>query len=151
MGDGLENIILGLISSILPKNNTIAQHLSTTNKSNYYFQKTIKSGHSGFQKLRILEISACRKGCCAFINELSNEEYCPICDNENDKIENETLYYFPLRDRIWRLLSSDLKKFMSFPKLRKPPDPEFIEDIYDGANWKWFESQMDIERYVNLQ
>ena len=146
MGDGLENIFLGLISSILPKNNTIAQHLSKTSKSNYYFQATIKSGHSGFEKLRIFEISACRRGCCAFIDELVNEEFCPICDKPNDPLENETIYYFPLRDRIGNLLLSDFKKFMSFTKLRRPPNPEFIEDIYDGANWKWFESQMNLER-----
>jgi putative lipoic acid-binding regulatory protein len=39
MGDGLENLVLGLISSILPKNNSIAQQISKTSKSNYFFKK----------------------------------------------------------------------------------------------------------------
>ncbi len=60
MGDGLENIILGLISSILPENNSIANRLNQTSKSNYFFQETIKFGHSKFRKNRIFEISACR-------------------------------------------------------------------------------------------
>ena len=80
MGDGLENFILGLISSILPKNNTIATQISKTSKSNYFFQETIKSGHSMLRKNRIYEISACTKGCCAFIGPLVSVDFCPICD-----------------------------------------------------------------------
>ena len=56
MGDGLENIILGLIASIMPANNSIAKQIDKTSKSNYFFQETIKSGHSMFSKLRIYEI-----------------------------------------------------------------------------------------------
>ena len=146
MGDGLENLVLGLISSILPVNNAISNKISKTSKSNYFFQETIKSGHSKFKKHRIFEISACRKGCCAFIGPLVGEEFCPICDQPNEAIANEVIYYFPFTDRIVSLLKSDLKRFLSYPKIRVPPAPGFIEDIYDGVNWKWFEQQMDPTR-----
>ena len=86
LGDGLENVILGLISSVLPKDNSIAIKISQTTKSNYFFQETIKSGHSMFPKHRIYEISACRKGCCTFIGSLIDEEFCPVCDKPNEAL-----------------------------------------------------------------
>ncbi len=39
LGDGLENLVLGLISSLLPKPNSIANQIAKTSKSNYFFQK----------------------------------------------------------------------------------------------------------------
>ena len=110
MGDGLENIILGLLSSILPKDNSIAEQISKTSKSNYFYQQTIKSSHSIYPKKRILEIPACRKGCIAFIGVNESETICPICDKDNDPLLNEVIYYFPLRDRITCLLKSQLRK-----------------------------------------
>ena len=67
MGDGLENCMLGLIASILPPSNVISAQLNDTSKSNYFFQKTIKTGHQQFRKMRVLQISCCRNGCCAFM------------------------------------------------------------------------------------
>jgi hypothetical protein len=147
MGDGLENLVLGLISSILPNNNAIANKISKTSKSNYFFQAAIKSGHSRFSKYRIFEISACRKGCCAFIGPLIDEEFCPVCDKPNEATQNEVIYYFPFEDRLRSVLTSDLKRFLTYSKIRVPPAPGYIEDIYDGVNWKWFEQQMDTLRY----
>ena len=37
MGDGLENIILDLIASIMPANNSIAKQIDKTSKSNYVY------------------------------------------------------------------------------------------------------------------
>ena len=150
MGDGLENIILGLISSILPKHNSISERLQDHSKSNYFFQQTIKSGHCMFKKHRIFEISACRKGCFAFLGENADLDFCPICNKPNESLLNEKIYYFPFRDRIRYLLLSDLKKFLNYSNIRRPPTNDFIEDIYDGETWKWFERQMDTERYVFL-
>ena len=75
-------------------------------------------------------------------------ESCPICDKDNDTEYNEVVYYFPLRDRIRSLLISDLKRFLTYSTIRRPPSEGFIEDIYDGSNWKWFERQMNKERYI---
>ena len=146
MGDGLENIILGLMSSILPANNLIAQQISQTSKSNYHFQETIKSAHAMFEKQRIYSIEVCRKGCVAFIGVNEGLESCSICDSLNQTDENEVVYYFPLTDRIKCLLQSDLKFFLSYPKIRPSPVAGYIEDVYDGENWQWFESQMNEDR-----
>jgi hypothetical protein len=146
MGDGLENIILGLISSILPINNLLAQQISQTSQSNYHFQETIKSAHAMFQKQRIYSIEVCRKGCVAFIGANEGLESCSICDSINHSAENDVVYYFPLTDRIKCLLESDLNKFVSYPPLRPPSIAGYIEDVYDGENWKWFENQMRIDR-----
>jgi hypothetical protein len=100
-----------------------------------------------FPKLRIFEISACLKGCCAFIGANVDLEFCPICDRPNDVKVNSIIYYFPLADRLKSLLRSDLKRFFTYSKIRRPPTVGFLEDVYDGSTWKWFESQMDIARY----
>lgn len=55
MGDGFENCILGLIASVLPADNVLSNKLNSTSKSNYFFQKTIKSGHSKFQKCEFIQ------------------------------------------------------------------------------------------------
>ncbi len=146
MGDGLENMILGLISSLLPNDNAIAEKLKSTSRSNYFFQQTIKSGHKKFKKLPVYAIQACRKGCCHFIGANTQAEICSKCDNDNDIEANEVIYYFPLRDRLRRLLLSDLKRFFTFSEIRRPPADDFIEDIYDGSTWKWFQRQMDVNR-----
>ena len=94
-----------------------------------------------FPKHRIYEISACRKGCCTFIGSLIDEEFCPVCDKPNEATENAVIYYFPFEDRLRSILTSDLKRFLTYSKIRVPPAPGYIEDIYDGVNWKWFEDQ----------
>jgi len=146
MGDGLQNVILGLISSLLPNNNSISKKLNSTSKSNYFFQETIKSGHKSFKKLRIYEIPACRKGCCHYIGANIEEDMCQHCLQDNDENKNDIIYYFPLRDRLRRLLFSDLKRFFTYCDIRRPPAPDFIEDIYDDSTWKWFIQQMNTDR-----
>ena len=68
-----------------------------------------------FSKLRIFEISVCRKG--SLVNNVDVES-CPICDKDNDTEYNEVVYYFPLRDRIRSLLISDLKRFLTYSTIR---------------------------------
>jgi hypothetical protein len=148
MGDGLESVMLGFISSILPTGNSICEKLKETSKTGYFFQDTIKSGHGAYKKSRVFEISACRKGCVCFIGQYHGAESCHICDETNDSKENQTIYYFPLCDRISKIINSDLRKMLIYPKIRRPSAPDFFEDVYDGENYKWFESQMDLTRYV---
>ena len=136
--NGLENCILGLIASILPPDNVIASKLNETSKSNYFFQTTIKTGHQRFKKLRVFEIPCCSKGCCAFIGQNQSCTECPICDRENIKEVNETIYYFPLVDRLVSILRSDLCKFLNYSNLRPMPEDGCVEDVYDGSVWKEF-------------
>ena len=60
----------------MPTNNTIANKLKETSGSNYWFQKTIKSGHHKFP--------VSQKGCKAFIKDDLDETECDICGSENN-------------------------------------------------------------------
>jgi hypothetical protein len=148
MGDGLESVLLGFMSSILPPGNSISEKLKETSKTGYFYQDTIKSGHGAFNKCRVFEISACRKGCVCFIGQFDGAESCHICDGINDPKENQIIYYFPFTDRISKIINSDLRKLLIYPKIRRPSAPDFYEDVYDGETYKWFENQMDLNRYV---
>ena len=142
MGDGFENCILGLIASVLPADNVLSNKLNSTSKSNYFFQKTIKSGHSKFQKMRVYSIPACRKGCCSFIADCALHQECEICSKDNDGELNETVYYFPLIDRLLGIVTSDLKRFLAYASCRQQPLEGYLEDVYDGELWNWFLNQM---------
>jgi hypothetical protein len=61
MGDGLENVMLGFLSSILPSGNTLSEKLGENKKTTYFYQQAIKSGHGSYSKLAIIEIQSCRK------------------------------------------------------------------------------------------
>ena len=142
LGDGFENCLLGLIASVMPVPNVLASQFQATTKSNYFFQKILKSGHSKFKKMRVFSIPACRKGCCAFIGNLSDAESCPKCNLPNDSTSNDVVYYFPLFDRLVGLITSDLKRFLVYENIRQTPSPGYLEDVYDGTTWKWFKDQM---------
>ena len=107
MGDGLESVMLGFISSILPAGNSICEKLKETSKTDYFFQDTIKSGHGAYKKLRVFEIPVCRKRCVCFIGQNRGAETCHICDEINDSIFNQIIYYYPFSDRISKTLLSD--------------------------------------------
>jgi hypothetical protein len=138
MGDGLENCMLGLIASILPPSNVLSTQLNETSKTNYFFQKTIKTGHQQFRKMRVLQISCCRSGCCAFIGDNQFSTECSICEKENIQELNETIFYYPLVDRLVAVIRSDLCKFLNYPNLRPMPEDGCIEDVFDGSIWKSF-------------
>ena len=151
ISDGFENCILGLLASVLPPNNAIANQLKETSGSNYFFQKTIKSGHSQYSKMRVFSIPVCHKGCTAFVGDLAEEEKCEECGNMNHPSINETIYYFPLYDRLKRIVKSDLLNFLLYEKVRQPPLPGYIEDVFDGSTWKWFQQQMGPnDRFIGL-
>jgi hypothetical protein len=60
----------------------------------------------------------------------------------------------PLKERLIQLLVSDLKNLFHYPILRSKTDVNFIQDIFDGTTWKYFNNQMDSdigERLIGLQ
>ena len=132
MGDGFENCILGLIASILPADNSISAELLTSESTNYFFQKAIKLGHQKFKKMRIYEVQACRKG-FFFLADNLKADVCPVCFTSNDPNQNEIIYYFPIVDRLVKLLLSNLIKLFSYQFLRKQPEEGVLEDVYDGT------------------
>ena len=144
----MESVILGFIASILPAGNTLSTKLEENNKTWYFYQQAIKSGHGSFSKLRVYEIQACRNGCSTFIGVNYQTRFCSVCEKPNDNLLNDVIYYFPLADRITKIIRSDLKNLLNYPKIRRPSADNFFEDIYDGENYKWFQNQMDEARYI---
>jgi hypothetical protein len=55
MGDGLENLVLGLISSILPNNNSIANKISKTSKVITFFKLPSNLVTQSFQSTKYLK------------------------------------------------------------------------------------------------
>ena len=144
MGDGFENCILGLIASLLPKDNIISQKLNETTKSNYFYQKNIKLGHERFRKMRVYSIPTCRKGCLIFTGDHQSDKFCLVCGNDNQNQFNQTIYYFPIRDRLNSLLRSDIRKFFHYPAMRPTTIQGYVEDVYDGSTWKSFLALMKL-------
>jgi hypothetical protein len=116
LGDGQEALILGIICSILPNENHFSQELSNTSGSVYFFQKMIKELHNKNDKMRVLEIPCCPKGHVHYVGENESFVDCQVCGVPNGS-DNETFYYFPLRDRIIHLLNSDLGIFFDYPEV----------------------------------
>ncbi len=77
----------------LPAWNSICEKLKETSKTGYFFQDTIKSGHGAYKKLRVFEIPVCRKGCVCFIGQNRGAKTCHICDETNNSIFNQIIYY----------------------------------------------------------
>ncbi len=88
-------------------------------------------------------IQVCQAGCITYcgVNEHATE--CGVCHLSKNTIPPRFMFYLPIRDRIIRLLQSDIGKFMQYPKLRRPPRPGYMDDIYDGSCFKHFQSIME--------
>ena len=156
LGDTNEAIILGLLASFLPENNEIKIYLSQTSSSIYHFQKLIKSTHCHLQKSSVHKIHMCSCKTVAYCGPNRLLIRCPKCNLRKDKLDDETcfFYYLPLKDRLIRLLCSDLKNLFYYPELRNRGHVDYVEDNFDGSNWKAFEAQMNPinnERLIGLQ
>jgi hypothetical protein len=155
-GDTNESIILGLLGSFLPKGNLIYKLLSETSGSIFYFQKLLKRGATGFDKCSIHKIILCSKGCSAFVGAKQYNSRCSTCFEITTDININTkyMYYLPLKDRLIKLLLSDLRNLFHYPELRSKGNEAFVEDTYDGSCWKSFDRVMDKgkgEKLIGLQ
>ena len=155
-GDTNESIILGLLGSFLPKGNLIHKLLSDTTGSIFYFQKLLKRGATGFDRCSIHKIILCSKGCSAFVGGNRFSVRCSICNEITIDININTkyMYYLPLKDRLIKLLLSDLRNLFHYPELRNKGNEAFVEDVYDGSCWKTFDRVMDKrkgEKLIGLQ
>ena len=144
LGDTVESIVLGLLASILPSDNVIKRILSQQTGSLYFYQKFIKNCHDHIAKCSIHKLDVCINGCIAFVGNNALVKLCPICNTNRDlknPFQNE-IYYFPIKERLLKLLESDLSKLLSYSTLRNKGNNAFFQDIYDGKTWKRFESEM---------
>ena len=64
--------------------------------------------------------------------------------------EEKVIYYLPLKDRLFKLLVSDLRNLFLYPDLRKVGNSDYIEDNFDGTNWQTFANLMDSDKHEKL-
>ena len=90
--------------------------------------------HDNEFKCNICDVARYRK--CRFSN-------CNSIDNESDcghglqfRSNCCELYYFSVKERLQRLIESDIGFFLQNPTLRREPIDGYIEDILDGTAWK---------------
>ena len=129
LGDFDESILLGVLASVLSSGNILSVLLNETTQSNYYFQDIIKKGNLSLQKRSIIRLSVCRNGCLVFTGPYLDASRCSICNQRNKPTKNISIVYFPIGDRISRILHSPLIKLLNYPKTRKQPLSGFLEDI----------------------
>lgn len=152
LNESQQTLLLAFAASILPDSNFIIETLNNTSRTSYYFQKLIKTGCGVLPKCDILEIKVCKSGCTPFIGLNLKLKRCPICRNKNGSIKNSMFYYFPVRQRLQLLLTSDLRPFFDYPTTRRAPSPLFSEDTLDGSVWKHLNSLMGTnERLIGVQ
>ena len=59
------------------------------------------------------------------------------------KVPVEYCFYLSVRDRITKLLNSDIRNFFFYEKFRyKGSDENYVEDIYDGSTYKSFNNSI---------
>ena len=157
LGDVNESVILGLLASFLPPDNAIKVFLSQTSSSIYHFQKLINKSREGIHKSSIHKIPICNN--CKktpFCGSFRLLPRCRKCRTLKDlKSPNQIyIYYLPLKDRLLQLLVSDLRNLFHYPDLRNKGNEDYIEDTFDGTNWKSFDNLMDRnknEKLIGLQ
>lgn len=77
------------------------------------------------QTLRI--ILCCPRGCSCIFSHRAN---CEIC-NQSPLPEN-FFYFMPLRDKLQRLVDSDLARLLQYDRFRKPPLLNHMDDFLDS-------------------
>jgi hypothetical protein len=156
LGDTVESIILGMLASFLPKNNIISNKIKEKSGTLFHFQKLIKDSQKHLPKCSIHRIDVCIKGCMAFVGENLYANLCDECGKKRNLLKpfQREMFYFPLRERLTKLLTSDLKNLLEYPNRRSGQNNDFWDDVYDGLTYKRFEALMDRskgERLLALQ
>lgn len=154
MGTRLFSSIVGSFLTFLPKDNVL-RSLLTTKPTMYCLMKMVESVADVADDLRTFKVDTCKAGCRPFWGTSVNMNIClecrqprwkhcvPTCFDatghkncNHDSIPWRTFFSLSVRDRIQKLLDSDLFPFFEYESLRhNTPQPNFIEDIYDSKTY----------------
>jgi hypothetical protein len=134
----------GTIASFLPNGNPLVSAINE-NKINtqYRMNQLIKKGASRTKQMPHYKVQVCRGGCITYCGNNSTADACVVCNLRRSSLPMRYMFYLPIRDRIIQLLLSDIGKFMSYPTLRRRPQPGYMDDVYDGTCYKHFQSIME--------
>lgn len=177
MGDELMAGISGLVASCLPDPNVFDEYSKKCcrgSKTKYHMNKFIfeASGLSGEKALVSGRVDICDNGCFPFCGESADIFICPVCntprytkcsisciDEDSSLLKcshprsgRRHMYYNTIRDRVIRLLDSDVGRLFSYPLDRRPCEDNYVDDIYDGTAWKGLQSLLENdEELIGIQ
>ena len=160
IGQILLSVVLGTVVTFLPPNSLIRQELKTCDTS-YLMMKFLMDNAQLSNDLKTYKLSICKKGCSVF----KKKSYkCKICRGvkfkfcskrcvRNQKmlcnhlrVPSEYCFYLSVRDRIKKLLNSDLRNLFFYDKYRyKSSNESYVEDIFDGSVYKSFKNFIPVE------
>lgn len=157
VGDRLFASIVGYIGAFLPKPNVLGEALGES-PTMYSTLKLLHSAADVPDDLSSYKIDTCACGCLPFTGNIRMADRCPTCEGPRWKHCSRTcfdewgsklckhanvpvrmLYYMPMRDRIEKLLLSDMHHLFHYEDYRhKCSNDDFVEDIFDSRTYKTF-------------
>ena len=118
LGDVTFSIIVGSILAFLPDRNAFRKYIDVE-PSMYNINKTIHKLSNITDVCRVFKFQVCDIGKCIVSknNSLDNGKPCI-----HSKLTNQSFHYFPVRDRIWKLLHSDARNLLHAHEFLVRPD-----------------------------
>lgn len=139
LGDEAISAIIGLFAQFLPADNAIKRYLQKKRTSYQSTQLVLHALGENKPKLPCRVFRKCRTGCHIFTaNDTTNS--CSICNLPKEV--SLVSYYLPIKQRLLMLLNSPLLQLLLFYDNFREKNDQIISDIYDGSNWKEFQSAM---------
>ena len=108
LGDVSFTVIVGSIMVFLPERNGFSKYINI-NPSMYDINKTIERLSNTKTCCRVFKFNVCDEGSCIISKTEDGQSNIPFI---NKKIKISSFLYLPIRDRILRLLNSDLRNLL---------------------------------------
>jgi len=118
LGDVSFTIIVGSILAFLPERNGFNKYINI-NPSMYDINKTIEKLSNTKSCCRVFKFNVCDEGTCV-IRTLPGEQSNISCNHK--KTKKHSFLYLPIRDRILRLLQSDVRNLLHSLHFTRDPN-----------------------------
>lgn len=159
VGDRLLASLFGVLPTFLPLDNALLPLLRRS-PSMYHCLKLCRNLGNIPQHMRVYVVNMCSNGCSPFWKDTAHSNFCSKCQGCRWKFCRDTcyspdgnklcshrtapvrsFYYLPIRDRIEKLLHSDMKNMFQYEKYRYRSGQEgFVEDIFESQTYLKFKS-----------
>ena len=159
IGDRLFASIFGVLPAFLPPDNGLIP-LLPKDPSMYNCLKLVRNLGNIPQDMRVYVVNMCSEGCLPFWKDTAHSNFCSKCqgcrwkycsatcyNDQHEKICSHrtvavrSFYYLPMRDRIEKLLLSDMKNMFMYEKYRYKSDKEgFVDDIFESDTYGTFKT-----------
>jgi hypothetical protein len=93
--------------------------------------------------VKTLKLFCCPNGCSTMH---SHGDACPVCHEEI--ASKHQFFFMPLRDKLKRLIDSDLSRLVLYDQYRKPPNPNHVDDFLDSDACKNIQAMAKPNHFV---